>query len=101
MNRRFISIILIVACFESITELKLPDPLVKVGDWAFENCSNLKSVTVHSSVKEIGEKAFGCTYTYNEETGEETENPIKGFVVKGYTNSVAESYATEHGFQFV
>ncbi len=87
--------------YEGITEVKLPESLVKIGDWAFENCTNLKSVTIPPSVKEIGEKAFGYTYSYNETTGEETENPINGFIVKGYTNSVAESYATEHGFQFV
>jgi hypothetical protein len=43
--------------------LVIPDqievlPVTKIGGWAFEDCANLRSVTIPSSVTEIGTHAF-------------------------------------------
>lgn len=57
----------IVDCDEGITELTIPEdvggyPIVAIGDEAFANCSNLKSLTIQASVKTIGVNAFtNCT----------------------------------------
>ena len=40
----------------------MPDSLTSIGDWAFEGCSGLTSVTIPSSVTRIGSSAFsGCS----------------------------------------
>ena len=37
------------------------DGLQKIGDWAFHNCSSLESITMPSTLVEIGFNAFyGC-----------------------------------------
>ena len=33
-------------------------PVISIGDWAFEDCSGLKSVTIPNSVTSIGASAF-------------------------------------------
>lgn len=47
---------------EEISYVSLPDGLYLVGDFAFYNCTNLKSVTLPDTVVSIGEKSFmDCT----------------------------------------
>ena len=41
-----------------ITSVSLPDGLTSIGDYAFENCSSLKSITIGNSVTSIGDGAF-------------------------------------------
>ena len=51
-------------CFnnEKMTELILPNSLIKIGEGAFQNCTNLKKVEIPDSVSEIGRSAFsGCS----------------------------------------
>ena len=37
-------------------------PVTSIGEWAFSYCENLTSITIPSSVKEIGNRAFsGCS----------------------------------------
>lgn len=46
---------------ENISEIVIPDNVVKIGDGAFLCCTNLKSVTIGSKVTSIGGWAFdGC-----------------------------------------
>ena len=54
----------------SITNIKLNDDIVAVGDQAFANCINLEHLFIPESVKEIGDWCFyGCKklkeVTYN------------------------------------
>lgn len=47
---------------DSITSVKLPDALTRIGNYAFYNLSKLTSVTLPDSLTRIGERAFGsCT----------------------------------------
>ena len=87
--------------YYNLKEINLPENLEKVGYWAFGSCSGVKSVTIPQSVQEIGEYAFGYNYYYDEYFNEVIPTPIEGFVIKGYTNSVAHKYAKENGFDFV
>ena len=48
---------LIAGCQNTI----IPNSVTSIGDWAFENCSRLTSVTIPNSVTSIGDWAFaGC-----------------------------------------
>ena len=86
----------------NIEELTLPENLAAVGNYAFANCPKLKEVYIPATVDEIGVGAFGFNITFDKETGAVAsfEN-VEGFVIKGYTNSLAESYADANGFEFI
>ena len=66
--------------------------VVTIGQNAF-NKTGLKSVTIPDSTVEIGDKAFG----YN---GYWSDDKVSGFVVRGFKNSQAQTYAEENGFKF-
>ncbi len=83
-------------------ELHLPENLKAVGEFAFSNCKNVKEVYIPATVDEIGAGAFGYNISFDKETGNPSSyTKIDGFVIKGYTNSLAESYADANGFEFV
>ncbi len=45
-----------------VTDLEIPDSMESIGDYAFYNCSSLKSVKIPGSVKKVGSDAFeNCT----------------------------------------
>ena len=47
---------------EDLTNVLIPDGVVKIGANAFENCKKLSSINISSCVTEIGEEAFAdCT----------------------------------------
>ena len=80
----------------------MPENLTAVGHYAFANCKKLKEVYIPATVDEIGSGAFGYEVSFDPETGELTNyKKTEGFVIKGYTNSMAESYADANGFEFV
>ena len=46
----------------SITTFECPDSITRIGDEAFQNCSNLESVVLSGNLEKIGESAFeNCT----------------------------------------
>ena len=52
----------LVDCNDKKEEYVIPKYVTKIGDDAFRNCTNLKSVTIPDSVTKIGMRAFlGCT----------------------------------------
>jgi hypothetical protein len=47
---------------QEITELVIPDSVTKIGEYAFDGCSGLNTVSIHNTLNEIGYHAFhGCT----------------------------------------
>jgi len=68
-----------------LTDIVLPDGLIFISSFAFENCESLEEVTIPASVTEMDYSFYNC---YD-------------FVIKGYTGSAAEKYATEEGISFV
>ena len=81
---------------KGIAEISLPDSLTKIENYAFENCPALKSVEIPASVTTIGERAFGW---YEESKG--TLSAVDEFSVCGHTNTAAETYARDNGFEFI
>ncbi|MCD7800063.1 MAG: leucine-rich repeat domain-containing protein, partial [Ruminococcus sp.] len=79
-----------------LREVTISDSVTSIGKYAFGDCS-LSEVTIPDSVTSIGDMAFG--YIYDREIG----SYVKGenFIIRGYTGSAAETYATENGFTFV
>ncbi|MCD8119639.1 MAG: leucine-rich repeat domain-containing protein [Lachnospiraceae bacterium] len=71
---------------DSLKEVVLPDSVLLISDAAFEGCGNLIDITIPVGVMRIGEDAFaGCG----------------NITIHGAAGSVAESYAAEHGMNFV
>ena len=52
----------VTKCHESAVSVVIPDGVTKIGRYAFTRCSALKSISLPSTLKEIGFGAFGgCT----------------------------------------
>ena len=50
----------------NLTSITIPNSVTSIGSEAFKNCSNLKSITIGSSVTNIGKNIFeGCTHLKN------------------------------------
>ena len=79
-----------------LTSLTIPDNITSLR-FAVYSCENLKEITIPKSVNEIRGIGWNCT----DPGGHGTYMKNEHLVIKGYTNSVAESYARDEGFQFV
>ncbi len=77
----------------SLTSVTIPDSVTSIGSYAFYGTS-LASVTIPKGVTTIGEYAFGYYY-------ENTDGKFFGFIINGYSDTAAETYANENGFMFV
>lgn len=62
----------------SLTDLILEEGIERIGDWAFDGCDKLESLTIPRSVYDISSTAF---------------NNCKNLTVKAYKGSVAETAA--------
>lgn len=68
-----------------LANITLPDHLTYMGANAFYSCSNLKSITIPDTVTYIGQNAFSV---------------YSGPVLYGGLNSYAQTYAKENGITF-
>lgn len=79
-----------------LTNLTIPDNITSLR-LAIYSCDNLREITIPKNVTEIRGLGWSCT----DPRGHGTYTKYDDLVIKGFTNSVAESYAREEGFQFV
>jgi hypothetical protein len=75
----------------SLKSLIIPSSTTHIDDYAFSDCENLLSVTIGKNVTFIGKNAFGY----------DASVLIEGFIIKGYSGSVAETYANENEITFI
>ena len=45
-------------CCSSLTSVTIPESVTSIGEWAFSDCSSLTSITIPNSITSIGEWAF-------------------------------------------
>ena len=69
----------------SITHVIIPNGVKSIGDRAFLHCTNLKTVEIPPSVTSFGDDVFD----------------FSNIMIYGYSGSVAQSYASEHGISYV
>lgn len=84
--------------FEGNTDIKslvLPETLRSVENYAFYDCTSLKSVKVLSENVTIGDRAFGYYYISRAQDGK-----VEGFKLTGYCDTESEIYAIENDFDF-
>lgn len=81
----------------SLESLTIPNSVTSIGNDAFIGGKGLKSVMIPDSVIDIGECAFG----YYIDDKNYSVVKMKGFTIKGYKGTAAETYANINGFKFV
>lgn len=88
---------------QNLQEVTIPNKEVNINNRAFYNCPELNTVTIPAKVKEIGKNAFGYQGNIFDEEDYEygEENSIRDFKITGYSNTAAETYAKENGFEFI
>lgn len=85
----------------SLSEINFDDDIeCNISMRVFDDCPSLIRVQLPKSIKEIGQATFG--YINSEPIGCEVISvPIDGFIIEGYKESAAETYANENGFTFI
>lgn len=88
---------------QNLQEVTIPNKEVNINNRAFYNCPELNTVTIPAKVKEISKNAFGYQGNIFDEEDYEygEENSIQDFKITGYSNTAAETYAKENGFEFI
>lgn len=88
---------------QNLQKVTIPNKEVNINNRAFYNCPKLNTVTIPAKVKEIGKNAFGYQGNIFDEEDYEygEENSIQDFKITGYSNTAAETYAKENGFEFI
>ena len=98
----------------SLTSITIPDSVTSIGKHAFSGCTGLTSVIIPNGLKSIGAEAFlGCGVTsvtipssvisIGEKAlgyGDTMANP-SGFVITGYDNTAAQTYASKNSIEFI
>ena len=75
-----------------ITEIKLPNTVTNIGNYAFCGCELLKEIEIPQSVTDIGYMAIGYLGF---------DEKVEGFTIYGAVGSAAQQYAEENGFIFI
>ncbi|MGN1116835.1 MAG: leucine-rich repeat domain-containing protein [Candidatus Ornithomonoglobus sp.] len=70
----------------SLASIEIPDTVTSIGDWVFMGCSSLASITFLSPYTVIGSRMFPGYGDF--------------FVIYGYDNSTAQTYAEQYGIPF-
>ena len=81
-------------CYK-LSDLVIPDSVTTIKAYAFFDCTNLLNVTIPRSVKKMDSCGLGLLFSKNGKG-----NKIKGFKMKGYIGTVAETYARDEGLTF-
>lgn len=82
-----------------LEKVVLPEKMIKVNGSEFIQCKNLRDITFPKGVKQI----YGIGYQIGGGPGQGgwIIGDIDNVVIRGYTNSPAETYAKKNGFTFI
>ena len=83
----------------SLTSVTIPDSVTSIGEYAFSGCKSLTSITIPDSVTSIGDYSLG--YFWNFDIREDKPIQVEGFTIYGKKGSYAETYAKENSFTFI
>lgn len=92
-----------------LNSIIIPEGVERLGNSVFYNCPNLTSVALPKTLKEIGDAAFyGCTsleeITIPKSVTKLGKNTFSGCInltIKGYSGSIAETYASMYKIHFI
>ena len=77
-----------------ITEIVIPDSVTEIGSHAFENCTELKKITILDNVTDMG--------FYNIEDSDSVfENHNEDLTIYCYEGSMAANYALKYGIKYI
>ena len=80
----------------SLTSVTIPDSVTTIGNYAFYKCSSLTSVTIPDSVTSIGEEAFSKCSNLQEFNGKFASEDGRCLIIYGTLNSFAPAGLTEY-----
>lgn len=86
---------------EKLTSVYIPENIVSVKTKAFFNTPKLKKVTIPSSVKKIGNYAFGYVGESDFFSGKMVVEKIPDFVIYAEAGSEGARYAKNNGFKCI
>ena len=84
----------------NITSITLPSGLKAIGDWAFANCYNMKSIKIPNSVIYMGNECFGYVGAGKAGLMKSPDTQNKKNKIIGTKGTVAEKYANKNGIPF-
>lgn len=84
---------------QNLKSIQFSENMKEVGG-CFWYCYNLKEFIFPKNTKQI-RRSIGYQWEGDMGHGNSSNIPLDGVTIKGYTNTVAETYAKENGFTFV
>lgn len=80
-----------------LKDIEIKMGLAMMDSYVFYDCPSLTCLVIPACVKQIGDNAFGMQYN----AYSKAYKPIPGFVVCGYLDTAAESYAITRKITFI
>ena len=77
-----------------ITEIVIPDSVTEIGSHAFENCTELKKITILDNVTDMG-------FNNSSDSDSVFENHNEDLTIYCYEGSMAANYALKYGIKYV
>ena len=101
----------------NVQRIEIPDSVKTIGAHAFEKCESLSVIKGGNGISSVGDYAFidtdlSCfranvpfctlgTASVGFDSGRPSPLPKSGFLIYGYSNSRAQTYANNNGFTFI
>ena len=96
-----------------LSQINIPESVTTIGEQAFQSCGELTEIVIPSSVTSIGNRAFykcekltsatilGKDTILGTELFDQATGVPRVVTIYGYTDSTAETYASDNGIPFV